>query len=65
MSKKTKRERLERQVRRRVFIVCGIVGLVLVAGVIGLVTFLNSQQQESELTREATSEEKASIEARV
>lgn len=64
MSKKTKRERLARLERRKVYIICGAVGVVCVIGIVGLLMFLKSQSDGKDDSG-STPEEKAAIEASV
>lgn len=64
MSKKTKRERLARYERRKLFIVCGVVGAVCVIGAVILFTVLKPESSDKGAS-ESTPEEKAAIAASV
>lgn len=64
MSKKTKRERLARLQRRKLYIIGGVTALLLIAGAVALVALLQ-KGEPSEFTGEATPEEQAAIDAAV
>ncbi len=64
MSKKTKRERLAKLQRRKIVIIGGAVGLVLIVGVVVFLVTLN-KNNEGEANAEATPEEQAKIDTAV